>query len=436
MRNFLSLSPILLFLGLYLLGGLLLQDFYSLSVPLLLILGIVVGVLQNKKILFADKFQVLVKGAGQQNIILMCFIFILAGGFAQLTKSLGGIDTLINYGLSTFPPSVFLVALFLIACLISMAMGTSVGTMAALVPIAVSLAEVTHLPVGVTVGAVLSGAMFGDNLSLVSDTTIVITQTMGCTNKEKLRTNFRFIWPAAILTCVAYYVTSLGYDFQFAPTALGNMWSILPYLIVLALSLSGVHVFATLFLGLCASCILGLTQGYTWAKIMNIIGAGFASMSEMVVITLLVGGIIALIQDNGGINYVLNALRSKINNKRMAETMMVVTLGLVNICVANNTVSLVVSAPILKEIKDKYDLNAARMASLLDMASCVVQGLIPYGIQLLMAAKLASTASISIIPYTYYPILMLFTIIYVIFRQQTKYNPAPLTFCKTNSQTK
>lgn len=418
MLNFLSLLPILVFLSLYLLGGVVLQDFYSLSVPILLLVGIVIGVIQNKQKLLNDRLQVVVQGAGQQSIILMCFIFVLAGGFAHLTKSLGAVDTLIHYGLAFFPPSVFLVAIFIMACLISMAMGTSVGTIAALAPIALSLTQTTHLPVEITIGAIVSGAMFGDNLSMVSDTTIVITQIMGCSSKEKAITNFRYIWPAAILTCVAYYFTSSNYSFEFVTTTNANIWTICPYIIVLALSLLGLHVFSTLFVGLVASAIVAITQGYTIVGIMNIIATGFASMSEMVIITLLVGGIIALIQANGGVNYVLNTILSKIKSKRVAETMMVVTLGLVNICVANNTVSLVVSGPLLKEIKNKYQLNAARTASLLDMFSCIVQGLIPYGIQLLMAAKLAATASIFIIPYTYYPILMLITVVFLIARQK------------------
>ncbi len=419
MRNFLSLSPILLFLSLYLLGGVLLQDFYSLSVPLLLLFSIAVAIIQNKRILFSDRLQVLVKGAGQPNVILMCIIFILAGGFTNLAKSLGAIDTLINYGLTVLPPSVFLVGIFLMACFVSLSMGTSVGTIVTMVPIAISLADTTHIPLGIAVGAVISGAMFGDNLSLVSDTTIVITQAMECSNKEKLLTNLRYILPAAILTCVIYYISSFNYDFQFiAPANNGHLLFISPYLIVLVLSLIGFPVFVTLFLGLISSIILALTQGYTFVKIMNIIGSGFASMSDIIIITLLIGGLIAIVQDNGGLDYILKNIHSKTKNKRIAETMMVSTVGLVNICVANNTISLVAASPILKEIKDKYQLNASRTASLLDMTSCVVQGLIPYGLQLIMVEKLTSKASVFFIPYAYYPILMAITIIWIIAKQK------------------
>lgn len=287
-----------------------------------------------------------------------------------------------------------------------------------MVPIAISLADATHIPLEITVGAVISGAMFGDNLSLVSDTTIVITQAMGCSNKEKLITNLRYILPAAILTCVIYYVSSFNYDFQFKPSPGGSLLFISPYLLVLTLSLLGVHVFVTLFSGLLSSILLALTQGYTFVKIMNIIGSGFTSMSDMIIITLLVGGVIAIVQDNGGLDYILKNILLRIKNKRLAETMMVATVGLVNICVANNTISLVVASPILKEIKDKYQLNAARTASLLDMTSCVVQGLIPYGIQLIMVEKLTGTASLFFIPYAYYPILMAVTIIWIIARQK------------------
>lgn len=419
MRNFLTLSPILLFLSLYLVGGMLLHDFYSLSVPLLLLFSIVVALFQSKRALFSDRLQVLINGAGQSGIILMCFIFTLAGGFSNLAKSLGSIDALINYGLAIFPPSVFLVGIFLMACFISMAMGTSVGTLVSLVPVAVSLANTTGFPVEIAVAAVLSGAMFGDNLSLVSDTTIAITQAMDCSSREKLLTNLRYILPAAVLTCLAYYLTSLNYDFQFVSSQ-GQQSLLLmsPYLIVLVLSLFGVHVFVSLFLGLISGLILALVQGYSLVKIMEIIGAGFASMSDMVIITLLVGGVIAIIQDNGGINYILDSLLLRIRNKRLAETMMVLTVSVVNICVANNTVSLVVTAPILKQIKNKYRLSAARTASLLDMTSCVVQGLIPYGIQLLITAKFAAVESIRIIPYAYYPILMGLTVTWIIAKQK------------------
>ena len=419
MRNFWSLSPIFLFLSLYLIGGIVLHDFYSLSVPLLLLFSIAVAIMQNKRALFSDKLQILVKGAGQPNVILMCLIFILAGGFTSLTKSLGAIDALINYGLTVLHPSIFLVGIFLMACFISLSMGTSIGTIVTMVPIAISLADATHIPLEIAVGAVISGAMFGDNLSLVSDTTIVITQTMGCSNKEKLITNLRYILPAAILTCVIYYVSSFNYDFQFTPSPGGSLLFISPYLLVLALSLLGVHVFVTLFSGLLSSILLALTQGYTFVKIMNIIGSGFTNMSDMIIITLLVGGVIAIVQDNGGLDYILKNILLRIKNKRLAETMMVATVGLVNICVANNTISLVVASTILKEIKDKYQLNAARTASLLDMTSCVVQGLIPYGIQLIMVEKLTGTASLFFIPYAYYPILMAVTIIWIIARQKT-----------------
>lgn len=418
MRNFFSLLPILVFLGLYLIGGLVLHDFYSLSVPLLLLLSIAVALFQSKRALFSDRLQVLINGAGQSGIIMMCFIFTLAGGFSSLAKSLGAIDVLINCGLSVFPPSVFLVGIFLIACFISMAMGTSVGTVVALVPVAVSLATATGFPVAIGVGAVLSGAMFGDNLSLVSDTTLAVTQAMGCSSREKLMTNLRYILPAAVLTCLGYYLVSLNYDFHFNPSATGDFLSMSPYLVVLILSLFGVHVFVSLFLGLGSGVVLALIKGYSLVKVMAVIGEGFAGMSDMVIITLLVGGVIAIVQDNGGINYILNSLLLKIRNKRLAETMMVVTVGIVNICVANNTVSLVVATPILKQIKNKYELGAARTASLLDMTSCVVQGLIPYGIQLLLAAKFAAIDSVQIMPYVYYPILMGFTVIWIIARQK------------------
>ena len=425
MRQFWSLSPILLFLSLYLTGGITLHNFYSLSVPLLLIFGIAVGLIQNKRPLFSDKLHIIIHGAGQANIILMCFIFLLAGGFATLTKSLGAIDAFINYGLSIVHPDIFLVGIFLMACFISMAMGTSMGTIVALAPIAVSLADVTHIPVEIPVGAVLSGAMFGDNLSLVSDTTIVITQTMECSAKDKLRTNLRYILPAAILSCLAYYFVSFEYNFQstqLMPSS--SLLLLIPYVIVLILSLWGTHVFVTLFFGLISSSVLALTQGYTLIKIMDIIESGFTNMSDIVIITLLIGGMIAIVQDNGGVDYILKNILLRIKNKRLAETMMVLTVGLVNICVANNTLSLVVASPILKQIKNQYHLNAARTASLLDMTSCVVQGLLPYGAQLLVAAKFAATASILFIPYTYYPIFMGITIICIIIWQKSVNTPS------------
>ena len=343
------------------------------------------------------------RGAGAGNLMLMLWIYVLAGAFAASAKSMGAIDTTVNFTLHYLPSDMLLPGLFLAACFISVSIGTSVGTVVALVPIAAGIAHSTGFNTALMTAVIVGGAYFGDNLSFISDTTVVATQTQGCAMKDKFRVNFAIVAPAALIILIIYFF--LGNEIS-APTTVPPVKYVkmLPYLLVLITAIAGMNVMAVLTLGLFLCGIIGITTGdynvYSWFSVM---GDGVLGMGELVIIAMMAGGMLEIIRENGGIDYIIDKMTRKINSKRGAELSIATLVSFVNICTANNTVAILTVGSIAKKIGDKYGVDNRKAASILDTFSCCVQGLIPYGVQMLLAAGLAGVNPIQILSYLYYP---------------------------------
>ena len=343
------------------------------------------------------------RGAGAGNLMLMLWIYVLAGAFAASAKSMGAIDTTVNFTLHYLPSDMLLPGLFLAACFISVSIGTSVGTVVALVPIAAGIAHSTGFNTALMTAVIVGGAYFGDNLSFISDTTVVATQTQGCAMKDKFRVNFAIVAPAALIILIIYFF--LGNEIS-APTTVPPVEYVkmLPYLLVLITAIAGMNVMAVLTLGLFLCGIIGITTGdynvYSWFSVM---GDGVLGMGELVIIAMMAGGMLEIIRENGGIDYIIDKMTRKINSKRGAELSIATLVSFVNICTANNTVAILTVGSIAKKIGDKYGVDNRKAASILDTFSCCVQGLIPYGVQMLLAAGLAGVNPIQILSYLYYP---------------------------------
>ncbi|MFR7897686.1 Na+/H+ antiporter NhaC family protein [Turicibacter sanguinis] len=371
----------------------------------------------NRTATFNEKIAVFCKGAGHENIIMMIVIFLLAGAFSGVAKSIGAVDATVNMSLSVLPPNLVVAGLFIIASFISISMGTSVGTITALTPIGLGIANATGIPVALVVGAVVGGGMFGDNLSMISDTTIAAVRTQGCELKDKFKVNFFIVLPAAIISLILLVVTTMSFDQT--TTSVGSFeWiKVLPYLYILVGALVGINVFALLSSGVLVAGIIGLfTHAATFPDLIQSASSGMAGMQELAIICLIVGGTLELIKFNGGIQFLLHLLTSRIKSKKGAEFAIAGLVSLVDICTANNTIAIVVSGPLAKNIADEYEIDPKRSASLLDIFSSCWQGLIPYGAQLLGAAGLAAISPFEIIPYVHYPMLMgLFGLLAIMF---------------------
>lgn len=402
----LALLPLLIFMGVYLGGGIILNDFYAMSVLVPGLIAAVVALFMNRKKGFEKSLETFCKGAGHSDIILMVFIFILAGVFAQVAKSMGAVEATVNLGLTVIPSNILVAGIFVIAAFIAISLGTSMGTIAAVAPIAVEIAAKTGLATPLIVGAVVGGAMFGDNLSMISDTTIAATKTQGCEMRDKFKTNFKVVLPAAILAIIIYVilgsgaqVASASYDF--------NLIKVIPYVGILIAALLGVNVIMVLTGGIVLASGIGfLTNSLTINTLLDSVSTGIAGMSEIIIISLLIGGIVSVVKENGGIDFVLNLITSKIKTKTGAELGIGALVGVVDACTANNTIAIVTVGPIAKNISNKYGLESTRIAGILDMCSCAMQGIIPYGAQLLSAAAIASVSPIQIMQYLFYPYLM------------------------------
>ena len=361
----------------------------------------------NKKRKFEDKIQDFCKGAGNPNVILMILIFVLAGAFAQVAKAMGAVDSTVNFGLSILPTSILVPGVFIIASFIALSVGTSMGTIVALVPIAVGISEKTGIAVAIVVGAVVSGAMFGDNLSMISDTTIAATRTQGCEMKDKFKMNFKIVLPAAIVTAIIFMILTKGTAIQTLGDYEYSFIKILPYIAVLISALMGINVIFILIGGIVFAGVIGLLYGsFDIIGLFTNISAGIQGMSELIIISLLIAGTIELIKNNGGIEYILNKGMKNFKSKRGAELGIATLVSLVDICTANNTIAIVTVGPIAKDISDEFELEPRRVAGIMDMFSCVFQGLIPYGAQLISASGLAMISPFAIIRYSVYPYLM------------------------------
>lgn len=416
-----ALLPILVFLLIFLGSGFLTGDFYSMPAIVAFLIALFTAFMQNRSLSFADKIKIAAEGVGEENIITMCLIFLAAGAFSGAVKAAGGVDSTVNLGLSILPSNVAVAGLFVIACFISISMGTSVGTITALAPIAVGISEKTGFSMAVCAGAVVGGAMFGDNLSMISDTTIAAVKTQGCEMKDKFRENFLIVLPAAILTVILFLILARNADYHLEEELTYNIFKVLPYLVVLIGALAGVNVFLILLAGTVLSLIVGVSTGaFTVGEMFTHVGAGVTGMYDITVISVVVACIVALVKEYGGIEFVLSFIKKRISGERGGELGIASLSLLVDMCTANNTVAIVMAGPIAKEISDEFGVTPRRSASLLDMFSSMGQGLIPYGAQLLAAASLTGLTPFEIIPYCFYPILMGLSGLVFIFMKKRK----------------
>lgn len=420
-----ALMPLAVFFLLYVLTFIFTGDLYQMPVSVAFMTASMVAVLYSKGGSLGNRITQFCRGAANETIMLMVVIFILAGAFAGTAKSMGAVDATVNMMLYLLPQQTILASVFIAACFISMAMGTSTGTIAALAPIAVGVSSQAGLDLPMMLGVVVGGAMFGDNLSYISDTTIVATRTQGCQMKDKFKVNIRIVFPVVILVLLMYLY--LGFESTGGSPVLFEdvEWlKVLPYLIVLIAALAGVNVMVVLALGVVLSGIIGLVTGgfgvWDWTRAMS--NGIVVDMGELIIVSLMAGGMFELIRFNGGVDWLIQKMTRNIKSKRSAEFSIAGLISLTNLCAANNTIALIITGPIAKNISDKFYLDNRKVASLLDTFSCFVQGLIPYGAQLLIAAGLANVSPMEIVPYLYYPLLIgIAALTSIIFRYPRKY---------------
>lgn len=402
-----ALLPIGAFLIIFLGSGIIMNDFYAMPAIVAFLIALAVAFLQNRGLSFAEKFAVISKGVGDENIITMCLIFLCAGAFSGAVTAAGGVESTVNFGLSILPSNIAVVGLFVIGCFISVSMGTSMGTIAALAPIAVGISEKTGYAMAICIGAVVCGAMFGDNLSMISDTTIAAVKTQGCEMKDKFKANFLIVLPAAIITIIIFLLITRNSDYQMTEELTYNLFQILPYVLVLVGALIGINVFVVLIGGTVVSLIVGVATGtLAVSEIFTVVGSGVTGMYDITVISIVVACIVSLVKEYGGIQFILDLIRKGIKGRKGAEVGIAGLSLMVDACTANNTVAIVMAGPIAKEISEEFGVDPKRSASLLDIFTSVGQGLIPYGAQLLSAATLTALTPFDILPYCYYPILM------------------------------
>lgn len=418
-----ALSPLVVFLCLYLVTSLLINDFYKVPITVAFLISSGYALAITRGIDLEHRLQLFSSGAANKNIILMIWIFILAGAFAQSAKAMGAIDATVNLTLHILPDNLLLPGIFIAACFISLSIGTSVGTIVALTPVAIGLAEKTDIALPFMVAVVIGGSFFGDNLSFISDTTIASTKTQGCVMRDKFKINSMIVIPAAIIVAVIYTIYGLSIN---TPHSVEEIeWlKVIPYLIVLGTAIAGLNVVLVLTTGIITSAIIGLSTGslglFDWFGAM---GKGITDMGELIIITLLAGGMLELIRYNGGINFIIQKLTRHVNGKRGAEFSIAALVSIANLCTANNTIAIITTGPIAKDIAEKFHLDRRKTASILDTFSCLTQGLIPYGAQMLIAAGLANISPISIIGYLYYPFMMgFFAILAILFRYPRRYS--------------
>ncbi len=402
-----ALLPIGIFLVIFLGSGIVFNDFYAMPAVVAFLIALFVAFLQNRKVGFQEKIRLIAGGVGEENIITMCLIFLCAGGFSGAVTAAGGVTSTVNLGLSLIPAHFVVAGLFVIGCFISVSMGTSMGTIAALAPIAAEISRQTGFSMAVCTAAVVCGAMFGDNLSMISDTTIAAVKTQGCEMKDKFKANFLIVLPAAVITVIFFWWVTGGMSYELKEIGNYNLLEVLPYVIVLVGALIGINVFLVLIGGIVISLIVGVGVGnIALSEMFTVVGDGVTSMYDITVISIIVACIVSLVRANGGIHFILELIRSRIRGKRGAQAGIALLALLVDTCTANNTVAIVMTGPIAKEISEEYGVDPKRSASLLDMFTSVGQGLIPYGAQLLSAATLTGLTPFDMIPYLVYPVLM------------------------------
>ncbi|SFB90318.1 Na+/H+ antiporter NhaC [Xylanibacter ruminicola] len=422
-KGIIALSPIVVFILFYLVTSIIAGDFYKIPITVAFMVSSIYAITVFTGRPLMHRINSYSRGAATEQMMLMIWIFVLAGAFAHSAKQMGSIDATVNLALSLLPPQMIFAGMFLAACFISLSIGTSVGTIAALMPIAVGLAQETGTDLAMMTAIIVGGSFFGDNLSFISDTTIMATQTQGCRLSDKFRVNAFIVMPAALVILVVYYF--LGQD-TIAPQQIPAVeWvKVIPYLTVLVTAVCGMNVMAVLTIGIVLCGIIGMFTGsfdiYGWFGAM---GDGIMSMGELIIVTMMAGGMLELIKQQGGIDFIINMLTRRVSSKRGAELSIATLVSLVDVCTANNTVAILTVGDIAKQIGDRYGVDNKKCASILDTFSCTVQGLIPYGAQLLIAAGLASVNPVAILPYLYYPFALgIVAILSILLRYPKRYS--------------
>ncbi len=401
-KGLFAISPIIVFLVVYLVTSLVIDDFYRMPLSVALLIASVWAAFTLNGMSLAERIEVFSKGAASSNVLYMIWIFILAGAFAAIAKSTGAVEATVNLALSVLPSSLIIPGLFVATCFISMAIGTSVGTVVAMTPLAVNMASEINGEVPYFVAIVLGGAFFGDNLSFISDTTIAATRTQGCNMRDKFFANIKIVLPAALMALVGYCIFSPDLSIVESSESISN-WLILPYLVVIILAILGINVIVVLFSGIVCAIAMGLFEGKNLIDIFTIAGEGIDSVGSLIVVTLLAAGMLGIIKKAGGIDYILKLVGHNIGSVRGAQSSVVLLVGIVNLCTANNTVAIITVGTLAKNISRHFNIPARKAASLLDTGSCVVQALIPYGAQTLMATSLAGISPVAPWQYLFYP---------------------------------
>ncbi len=424
--NPVALLPIAVFLVLYLGCGVVFEfvlkiemGFYIVPIVVAFLAAILTACIQNRKVHLDKKLEIMGRGIGDKNIVTMLLIFLEAGVFVGVAGR-SSAESVAYFLLSLLPPEFAVGVIFIVSCFVSVAMGTSVGTITLIAPIGIAVSAASGAPLPLCVAAVMSGAMFGDNLSFISDTTIAATRTQGCAMKDKFRVNLRIVFPAAL--CVLAYYVYRGYGMEVPQEVHDIEWlKVLPYLVVLVTAFIGFNVAVVLLLGIVASGIVGISTGsvglFDW---FGSLGSGMSGMGELIIITLMAGGMLELIRFNGGVDYIIRLLTRNIDGKKGAEMCIAALVSVANICTANNTIAIITVGPLASDVANRYGVDKRKSASILDTFSCVIQGIIPYGAQMLMAAKLASISPLSIIEYLYYPLGILVMALFSIWARWPK----------------
>ncbi len=425
-NGLLALSPLLVFVCVYLISSLLAKDFYAIPVAAAFLMASVYAIIISRGMSLDKRIEAFSAGSGNPSVLMMIWIFVMAGAFASTAKQIGAIDATVNLAMAILPGKFIFAGLFLTSCFISMSIGTSVGTIVALAPIASGIA--TQLQNGGASGficepafitaIIVGGSFFGDNLSFISDTTIAATRTQGCSMQDKFKANFRIVWPAALLVCIIYII--MGSTVDVTPEHGQIEWLLLiPYLLVIGMALSGINVLVVLSIGLVANAVLGFSMNaFTWSVFLRSIGEGIRGMGDLIIVTLLAGGMLEMIRLGGGIDYIVQLMTRRIKGKRGAELSIAALVSFANVCTANNTIAIITVGGISSDISKRFGLDPKKVASILDTFSCIIQGIIPYGAQLLLASGLAGVAAISISTYLYYPVIMgICALLAILFRQ-------------------
>ena len=406
MNGWLALSPLVLFLCVYLVSSIIASDFYKVPIAAAFLIASAYALLITRCGPAEQRIAIFSEGAGNKNVLLMIWIFVLAGAFAGTAEDMGAIDAAVNFALGILPGKFIYAGLFLASCFISMAIGTSVGTIVALVPMASGIAVETGMDIPFVTAIVAGGAFFGDNLSFISDTTIASTRTQGCPMQDKFKANLMIVAPAAVIVTAIYIVYGLSSGTEVAAGEVNGV-KLVPYLLVIGLALTGMNVAAVLATGILANAVIGFACGsFSWVGWLGSVGEGIGSMGELIIVTMLAGGMLEIIRYNGGLDFIISGLTRHIKGKRGAEFSIAALVSIANLCTANNTIAIITTGRIARDITSRFGLDPRKTASILDTFSCLVQGLIPYGAQILMASGLSGASGISIISCMYYPFLM------------------------------